>query len=537
MNFAQILSIYITLNILIAFGFIALSIFKQICLKFKINISASSELQFHYFILGTLLFFILIQTLFPHQEFFQPAVKLWTTESFETLTNYTSVFEKNTHINFSNKRNPSIINESFATTTVLTIFISLMIIGFIKSLKDMLNLLRFKNQSYIIKKFGRVYILAHDTLTVPFSFWYFGRAYVIIPSHFITQYKVYKISILHELQHHRQHDTIWVYVFWYLRFVCIVNPFIHLWNRWISEIQEFACDETLVNKNKVSLCAYARCLINVVETAQVKGNQKNFPGCATGLAFLIKGNLIKRRIENMIDKKSIHSGKNIRIFSGTLIAGFMAISAFASQNIVQDKQINLAQAKHMAELAQSSTEFPIVVNDLVLKQLNKYIGTREGREFMRNSLQRMESYRTIVSSKLNQYHLPEELMAIPIVESGFQNLEQVNPHPGAGIWQFIQSTARNFGLRVDATIDERLNADLLTDAAMRLLLSDKLRFNDWQLALLAFNAGETKVQQGVDKVGSKDVWSLIRSGYEGDKDYVAKVMAAILIMKNPSSVQ
>lgn len=184
----------------------------------------------------------------------------------------------------------------------------------------------------------------------------------------------------------------------------------------------------------------------------------------------------------------------------------MAVTAFASNALVPDRRVNMAQAKATAAQAQSKTGFQVVVNDLVLKQLNRYIGTPEGREF----------------------------------ESGYQNLtEQLSGTPGkaAGLWQFIPSTARNYGLRVDNKTDERLHVDLNTDAAMRYLSANNLRFKDWHLSALAYNMGENAVQKGIDATGSRDAWTLIRNGYEGDKDYLPRLMAAILIMQNPSSVE
>ena len=151
---------------------------------------------------------------------------------------------------------------------------------------------------------------------------------------------------------------------------------------------------------------------------------------------------------------------------------------------------------------------------------------------MRSALQRMETYRPLIEGKIHGYGVPEELMAVPIVETGYQNL----PGHGAGLWSFIASTARNFGLRVDSTIDERMTVDLETDAAMRLLQSNYLRFGDWSLSVLAYNMGEGGLEKGIEKFKTRDAWQLIHSGVEGDKDYLAKVMAAVLVMKNPSSV-
>jgi len=101
---------------------------------------------------------------------------------------------------------------------------------------------------------------------------------------------------------------------------------------------------------------------------------------------------------------------------------------------------------------------------------------------------------------------------------------------------FIKSTARNYGLQVDDQVDERLNVDLLTDAAMRYLQSNYLRFKDWHLSALSYNIGENAVQEAIRRSGSKDAWVLIRNGYENDRNYLPKLMAAILIMKNPESL-
>jgi hypothetical protein len=66
------------------------------------------------------------------------------------------------------------------------------------------------------------------------------------------------------------------------------------------------------------------------------------------------------------------------------------------------------------------------------------------------------------------------------------------------------------------------------------LSANELRFQDWQLAILAYNAGERQVQKGIDATGSRDAWKLIAAGYDGDQNYLAQVMATIIIEKNPS---
>lgn len=338
----------------------------------------------------------------------------------------------------------------------------------------------------------------------------------------------------HELQHHRQSDTFWVYILWVLKLICVTNPFSHIWVREIFEIQEFACDEALIGRKKVDSQSYARCLIEVAQTAV---DQRRKFVCATGLTLLIERNLLKRRIENMFNKP-YHTKKSIGVALGLILATTLSIAAYTSTNLVQDRRISMKEARDWAIKAKvERSSFPIVVNDLVLQELNRYLGTPDGRDFMRKSLARMETYRALVMKKLLEYQLPEELVAVPIIESGYQNLPQSeNKSWGAGLWMFIESTARNYGLRVDTTIDERLYPEILTDAAMRYISSNYYRFKDFQLALMAYNIGENKLQEGISKFGNRDAWFLTRNGYSGER-YLARLMAAILIMKNPDSVK
>ena len=176
-----------------------------------------------------------------------------------------------------------------------------------------------------------------------------------------------------------------------------------------------------------------------------------------------------------------------------------------------------------------------MVYELVLKELNSYLGTPEGREFIKDSLLRMNQYRNGIEKKIEEYGVPMEFLAIPIVESGYQNLEQ--KVSGAGLWMFIQPTARAFGLTVNNKEDQRMDVDIETDAAMRYLLASKLKFSDWQLSVLAYNAGERNVQKTIEKTGSRNVWDVARALYKDDNNFYAKFIAALIIMNNPDSVE
>ncbi len=536
MSLAQVLSTYLNMNLLILIGFTGLSLFSFAMKKAKSNLGAGTELRLHYAVMTTILILTVIHPLLPKNEVFTRAAKVWSAPSIKSFGRDYAASEKGGYLSLSTPLGTSTLQADQVAFIWGILGVLVLILGGLFIGRDLRILFKIKKNSFLVRRLGRVRILVNDAIHVPFSYWVPGQANIVVPSSLVERRKDFKMAVAHELQHHRHGDTQWVYVMWGMRLICIMNPAIYFWNCWISEIQEFACDEALVDQNKVESQAYARCLVEVAQTAI---DQKYVPVCATGLTFLIERNILKRRIEKMLSKSSNRIRKSISVSVGVLLVSIMGATAFASKGLVQDRRVNMAQAKAMAVRAQSETGFPVVVNDLVLKQLNRYIGTPEGREFMRDSLARMENYKVTVSEHLQKYGLPLEIMAVPITESGYQNLTENHNSSvkAAGIWQFIPGTARNYGLRVDSQKDERLDVGLNTDAAMRYLQSNNLRFKNWHLSVLAYNMGENAVQKGMNALGSRDAWTLIRNGYEGDKDYLPKVMAAILIMRNPESVQ
>jgi len=142
----------------------------------------------------------------------------------------------------------------------------------------------------------------------------------------------------------------------------------------------------------------------------------------------------------------------------------------------------------------------------------------------------MAEHRSHIEAELDRYHLPRELLAVPLVESGFRNRKA---GIGAGLWMFIEPTARRFGLHVSAERDERLDVRLETDAAMRMLSGLQLQFQDWPLALLAYNTGNAHVERAIEATGSKDAFALI-DRRPAEAAYLPRVMAAVLVLANPA---
>jgi membrane-bound lytic murein transglycosylase D len=178
------------------------------------------------------------------------------------------------------------------------------------------------------------------------------------------------------------------------------------------------------------------------------------------------------------------------------------------------------------------SKFPLIENDEVSKELNRLTGTPGGRKHMRECLKRLKVYRPLISKKLAKNNLPEELLAIPLVESGYQNIHSKQGW-GSGLWMFIKPTARSYGLKINKKTDQRLDVKRSTDAALKYLKANHKKFKDWNLTILAYNMGENKVLKAMKKAKSKDAWTLVRKDYERDKGYLAKVIAVAIIIKNP----
>ena len=533
MNLSQIVTFYLNMNLLVAAVYCGLWIVESGLKKWGLSLPHKINLQLHYQIILILFICAFGQLLLPQAEFYQAPVKIWSAIPYQSSVNPLSNHEDKGYLTISSAQTMQTMDTETLTLVWTVICGVLLFLGVCHLMLQIWQLHKLKQKSFLIRKIGRVNIRISEQAQIPFSF-YLGSAFVVLPASMMTKPRQMRLAVMHELQHHRQKDTVWIYLILGLNLFCFANPFIRLWSRWISEVQEFACDEALVDHKKVSSLAYASCLLEVAQTTR---ERVATPACATGFICLFQQNILKRRIENMFSQTKPKTKRSMRALILVIMASLLTTVSYASKGFIQDRRVTMSEALEYGKRAQDGSAFPIVVNERVLKQLNRYIGTPEGREFMRKSLVRMENYKEMVRDKLSEYGTPVELMAIPLVESGYQNLApQYNKVKAAGLWQFIASTARIYGLRVDQQVDERMQPEILTDAAMRYLLSNRLRFKDWQLSVLAYNVGESAVQKGIDKLGSKNPWDLIENGIENDTDYLPRVMAAIIIMKNPGLV-
>ena len=180
---------------------------------------------------------------------------------------------------------------------------------------------------------------------------------------------------------------------------------------------------------------------------------------------------------------------------------------------------------------------PIEVNDRIAHWIERY-QTVERITFERY-LERRGLYEAMIRGKLRARRMPEELIYLAMIESGFAP-DAVSPVAATGVWQFMAATARAEGLRVDTWVDERRDPERATDAALDYLERLHERFGSWTLAAAAYNAGPTRVARVLRRRGAQDrsdegvYWDVIESLPGETRAYVPKVLAARILAENPA---
>jgi len=200
--------------------------------------------------------------------------------------------------------------------------------------------------------------------------------------------------------------------------------------------------------------------------------------------------------------------------------------------MIARKILEIYTGRRTATIGKAS-EIPLIMNADVEKEIRSF-QTIE-RNFFERSYERAGYYLPIMKQQLRQAGLPEELAWLPLVESGFQ-VHALSKARALGPWQFIPSTGYKYGLNRDLYIDERMNVEKSTQAAIAYLTDLHGLFGDWLTSLAAYNCGEGRVLKVISRqqINYLDhFWDLYQQLPYETARYVPRFLATLHIVKNP----
>lgn len=209
--------------------------------------------------------------------------------------------------------------------------------------------------------------------------------------------------------------------------------------------------------------------------------------------------------------------------------GTTAITSSQEQSILKDAP---ATANDLNDTGSDLEGIPLEVNRMVLQWIDYFQG--RGRPHMERYLSRSTRYAPVMKEILRQNGLPEDLIYIALIESGFSSTAHSSA-AAVGYWQFIRGTGRHYNLQIDSYVDERRDFIRSTQAAAEYFKGLYNLFGAWYLAIASYNVGENRVKNVIMRNHTRDFWQLARENRLPDEtiNYVPKFLAARLIAKEP----
>lgn len=202
-------------------------------------------------------------------------------------------------------------------------------------------------------------------------------------------------------------------------------------------------------------------------------------------------------------------------------------------NEVTDKSVS-------AEYRISAIDIPSDLNfaNEKVPQEDPEIMERIDREFLVNTywqsnalllMKRAHKYFPVIEPILSKNGIPDDFKYLAVAESGLQN---VVSHAGAtGFWQIMKATGREYGLEVNANVDERYHLEKSTEVACRYLQKYKAKYGSWTLAAAAYNAGPGSINKYMGIQKANDYYDLLLGEETGR--YVFRILAIKEILSNP----
>ncbi len=227
-----------------------------------------------------------------------------------------------------------------------------------------------------------------------------------------------------------------------------------------------------------------------------------------------------------------------------LVSLALLASVYTVQSVRRDlPQVSAIDAILARDVAQSAPpagwDLPNIHNPRVDSWVTLFSTNPKVKSRFALWLDRKSTYEPMISAKLEQRDMPQDLIYLAMIESGF-NPRAKSPAKAGGLWQFISETGQRYGLTVNKRVDERNVPAKATDAALSYLSDLYDRFGSWYLAAAAYNTGENRVARimrrvtGSEKGSDADYYRISRLLPKETQDYVPMMIAAARISKHPA---
>ncbi|WP_341228500.1 LysM peptidoglycan-binding domain-containing protein [uncultured Arcticibacterium sp.] len=170
---------------------------------------------------------------------------------------------------------------------------------------------------------------------------------------------------------------------------------------------------------------------------------------------------------------------------------------------------------------------PMPYNEHVKKYIDYFLYKRPS--FVKEMLEKKEFYFPVFERYLAQHGIPDEMKYLALLESGLE--PTIMSHAKAvGLWQFMSPTAREYGLKINDYMDERMHIEKSTDASFRYLTWLHNYFHDWELALASYNTGPGNLRRAIRRSGKTDYWDLHNYIHRDTRAYVPQWAALNYLM-------
>lgn len=182
-------------------------------------------------------------------------------------------------------------------------------------------------------------------------------------------------------------------------------------------------------------------------------------------------------------------------------------------------------------IKEMETDMPFELNETIYAFIDYFVV--RNRSYTKMVLQRMEVFFPLFEESLKDNNMPEDVKFLAVIESGLN--PKARSRMGAmGLWQFMPYTGREYKLNVSPYMDDRMDPEMATEAAMQFLKSLYKRYNDWELAMAAYNCGPGNVNKAIRRSGGKkNFWEIYTYLPRETRSYIPQFQAIMYVMRHP----